>query len=140
MLCVCACACVYVCVCVCVCVCARPTNSGALQNELQPETNGALSSHDAVNPGASHTGVPEAGLHQTKGLIHHLGVSVLQEVKDLVSGSSLRFGAVHSNTNKLSSASTDTQTSTSSTATTVCTLIFERFIFCRFSLFADFVF
>lgn len=72
-----------------VCVRETPTNSGALKNELQSQTDGALPSHNAANPVGPRTGVSETGLHQTETFVDHLCVFIVQELKDLVSDAQL---------------------------------------------------
>ena len=62
-----------------------PTNSGALKNELQTQTYGALPCHNAANPVGPCTGVSETGLHQTETFVDHLCVFIVQKLKDLMS-------------------------------------------------------
>ena len=77
-----------------------PTNSGALKNELQTQTYGALLCHNAANPVGPCTGVSETGLHQTETFVDHLCVFIVQKLKDLVSEPQLS-GTVALSTRKL---------------------------------------
>ena len=94
----CVCVCVRACVCVCVCVCVPPTNSGALHYKLQTQTDSLLSSLNTVNPEPSHSGVTKTGLHQAERLVDHLSIRILQELKNLISGSELSLKEGHWNT------------------------------------------